>query len=294
MEKAGNITYKDIRARQAADLKSKSIRYMVYRRFSTPFTYAFVKLGMSPASVSILNFFAPLIGFYFLIMGSYASMITGLFFFMMFKVLDCCDGEVARIQNPKAMDPMHRKLEGVYFDGISNYIYSVFLGMGLGIGLSEMYGSRLFVSLGVILTIFLTLEIAFIDVMKSYFRRGIIERKLNKITDKHAVGKLIERISNGSQQQGNLLKKLFGVYPSPGLFYSTEFFAPMLIAVALAEYALINNFNIEIVLYQFGLLALYIFLVTAVRAMNVSIFVYKMKKHEYMTNLLEELQGKKL
>ena len=68
----------------------------------------------------------------------------------------------------------------------------------------------------------------------------------------------------------------------------------MLIAVALAEYALINNFNIEIVLYQFGLLALYIFLVTAVRAMNVSIFVYKMKKHEYMTNLLEELQGKKL
>ena len=59
MEKADNITYKAIRAKQAADLKSKSIRYMVYRRFSTPFTYAFVKLGMSPASVSILNFFVP-------------------------------------------------------------------------------------------------------------------------------------------------------------------------------------------------------------------------------------------
>ncbi|MBS3101583.1 CDP-alcohol phosphatidyltransferase family protein [Candidatus Woesearchaeota archaeon] len=294
MEKADNITYKAIRAKQAADLKSKSIRYMVYRRFSTPFTYAFVKLGMSPASVSILNFFVPLAGFYFLIQGSYASMIIGLFFFMLFKTLDCCDGEVARIQNPKAMDPMHRRLEGAYFDGLSNYIYAVFLGTGLGIGLSELYGSRLFISLGAVLAIFMALEVAIIDVMKSYFRRGLIERKLTKITDKYAMEKLIGKINSIGGGEVSMFKKLLWVYPTPGLLYATEFFAPVLIVITLAEYSMIKNFNVGFIFYQFSILALYLLIVTVVRAMNISIFVYKMKKHEYMTSLLEELQSKKL
>ena len=166
MLKSNKITYKQVKEKQTEDLKSKTSRYMVYRKFSTPFTYLFVKLGISPATVSIINFIPPLIGFYLLSLGNYISIIIGLLFFALFKVLDCADGEVARIQNPNVMDEKYKNIEGPFLDGVAHYIYPICLGIGLGIGAFRLYSNEIYLLLGVILTLLFIQEVALVELLK--------------------------------------------------------------------------------------------------------------------------------
>jgi hypothetical protein len=281
------ISYESVKSKQIKDLNSKTARYMVYRKFSTPFTYIFVRLGISPASISILNFFVPLIGYYFLVQGSYSNIIIGLLFFVLFNILDCCDGEVARIYNPKAMDPMHKKLEGIYFDAVAHYIYSIALGAGLGIGLYNLYGKTFFITVGVALAILFTFEMAMMEQMKSYFRRGIIDRKLGE-TEKYAIDRLYERVGGNRWEVGDSFRKIFGFYRFQGLAYSKEFFILIAIFMVLLELMLIKY---KVAQFE-PLIFFYLLLVIFAKAAGIILFIYRMKKHEYMTNLLEEFQKK--
>ena len=47
---------------KASKKLNASVYYTFYRRFSTPFTYLFVNMGLDSATVSMLNFAFPLIG----------------------------------------------------------------------------------------------------------------------------------------------------------------------------------------------------------------------------------------
>jgi len=283
------VTYKEIRAKQKRDI---SIYYNIYRKLSTPLTYVFVKLGISPSAVSILSFFPCLIGYFFLSAGTYAFIVIGLLFFILYKVLDCSDGEVARIQNPKAMDPLHKITEGPYFDAVAHFIEPICLGAGLGIGLFYLYNSRMYITLGILFAILFTLEYALKELVRSYFRRGIIERKirLNKEL-KYVQKQLMDRISEGhSWSEQNIFLKLFGIYP-PGLIYSREFIVPILILLVIIEYSLTRFTDFPQILYgqTIGILSVYLFIVGFVKLIKVVRFISKLKKNKYITNLLNEL-----
>tara|TARA_Y100000310_G_scaffold267407_1_gene279386 strand:+ start:8227 stop:9096 length:870 start_codon:yes stop_codon:yes gene_type:complete len=284
------ITYKEIKAKQGKNLKS--IYYNIYRRFSTPFTYVFVKLGFSPSAVSILNLFPALIGYFFLATGNYFLMGIGLLFFILYKIWDCSDGEVARIQNPKAMDPKHKKVEGMYFDAVAHFIEPIFFGAGLGVGLYKLYNTEMYITFGIFLAVIFTLEYALRELVRSYFRKGIIEKKIKlkkelKYIQKELNGRMVK---GHSWQEQNIIFKIFGFYP-PGLIYSREYIDPMLVFAIIIEFVSGKFINIPFDIFgqAIGILSIYLFVVGIVKLTGIISFITKMVKNKYLTNFLNEL-----
>ena len=291
------ITFKDIKAKQQEDLKSRKIRNFIYRKFSTPFTYLFFRLNVPSPAVSILNFFPLLIGYYLMSIGTGYSMIFGLLFFVLYKIWDCSDGELARIQNPRTMEGQFRNMEGAYFDSVAHLFYPVCIGMGFGIGLYRMYNSSLYFILGVALSILFVLEYGMMEFAKSYFRRGLIDRKIKVVvSDKEYQNEFVKILDAGySPLKRNILEKLFGIYPFQGLFYLGEFVLPISIALILLEpyaNAYLAPF-ISLKNYNAGLLPLYLILVVFVKSIWTVSFVYRMYKRKYITRYLDDVQNNK-
>ena len=288
------ITYREMKKMQQSDLKSSLTRNMVYRKFSTPFTYFFVKLNISAPAVSIINFFPLLAGYYFLSAGKIYSMVLGLLFFVLYKTLDCSDGEVARIQNPKAMDGRHRNMEGAYFDAVVHLISPVCLGMGLGIGLYHYYNNEAYFALGVLLSIMLAFEFGLTELAKAYFRRGMIDRKIKAIkSDKEYQNELSKKMEDSkSFANQNLFAKIFGVYPFQGWVYLVEFLLPISIFLVLIEpYATPAISKITGLTFgSFGLFSLYLAIAAGVKLIWAVSFIYRMKERKYISKLLNEIQ----
>ena len=282
------LSYKEIKARQQADLRSKRINIDIYRNFSTPFTYIFVKLGISPNTITILSFFLCIFGAFFLSIGTYLSLIIGAFFFLVFRVFDDADGEVARIQNSQS-------IEGVYFDRISHYIFSFCLGAGLGLGLYRLYNNYIYIVLGLILIFVLILENAIMDSVRSVLRKEIINKILNKNikSDSYFQKKIINKINNGrSFSKQNIFSKLFSIYPLQGLVYSDYFIGPLLMVLILIELSLYFYFNLKIVLFNltFGIISIYILIICISKLIWITKFIHKMKKNSFITKFLEEIK----
>ena len=69
----------------------------VNRRFSRLLSRLFMKLGFSPNAITILSMVIGLIGAVCFAMGSYQLGIVGALLFQLAVIIDCCDGEVARL-----------------------------------------------------------------------------------------------------------------------------------------------------------------------------------------------------
>lgn len=69
----------------------------VNRKVSRPLSRLFMKLGFSPNTITLLSMVAGLMGAACFAMGSYRSGILGALLFQLAVILDCCDGEVARL-----------------------------------------------------------------------------------------------------------------------------------------------------------------------------------------------------
>ena len=69
----------------------------VNRKFSPIFTRGFIRLGLSPNSITIFSMIVGLIGAACFATGSYAIGIAGALLFQLSVIIDCCDGEVARL-----------------------------------------------------------------------------------------------------------------------------------------------------------------------------------------------------
>lgn len=273
-------TYKEIKAKQKSDLKSGTSKYFLYRKFSNPFTYLFVRLDVSPCMVSIISIFPSLIGFGFLFFGTYLSILIGLLFIMLSRILDMSDGEVARFTNPKAMDLMHKDIEGPYFDTFSSYIFNICFTMGFGIGLYHLYNSEIFIIIGAILTLVFTMEVVQFQFMLHYLRRGIIDRKLNKnLSNKEIQDKLVKELYKGhSWSKQNIFLRLFGIFPFQGLMYSRDLIVMILIFLVLIEWVS------SIIILPF-----YISLVITVKTIRVSYLVYKINNEKYMSKVLRKM-----
>ena len=276
------VTYKEVKAKQKADLKSKTSKYFIYRKFSTPFTYLFVRLNLSPCMVSIISIFPSLIGFCFLYFGTYLLIFIGLLFIMLSRVLDMSDGEVARFTNPKAMDVMYKDIEGPYFDTFSSRIFNICFTMGLGIGLYHLYDNEVFIIMGAILTLVFTMEVVQFSSMMDYLKRGVIDRGLNNnLSNKKIQDELIKEVNKGrSWSEQNIFMRLFGILPFQGLIYSRDLIVMILMLFVLIEW--ISGIII---------LPFYVFTVITVKTIRISHRVYKINKEKYMSKVLIRLKN---
>lgn len=67
------------------------------RKLSRPLSRLFMKLRFSPNLITLLSMVTGLMGAACFAMGSYRAGITGALLFQLAVILDCCDGEVARL-----------------------------------------------------------------------------------------------------------------------------------------------------------------------------------------------------
>ena len=69
----------------------------VNRKISSVFTRLFIRLGVSPNAITIVSMLIGLLGAAFFASGSYQMGIIAALLFQLSVVVDCCDGEVARL-----------------------------------------------------------------------------------------------------------------------------------------------------------------------------------------------------
>ncbi len=278
------ITYKEVRAIQKEDIRANRIIYSHNRHFSSPFTYIFIKLGISPNTITTFNFFIPILGFIFLSLGTYLSIIVGILFFNLFFIFDQSDGEAARLQN-------RGSIEGIYLDIINHYIYGCCIGLGLGYGLSRLYHNEIYIVLGFILTLIFVLEYAIPHVLNSIVVKGLIDNKTyDKIESVDKVRKLLDRYIYGGRSwaNSNIISKLVGIYPFQGLIFSVHFILPIILMLTLMEIFLSASFEFPILIYglNIGLISSYLFVLATSKIIWIIGYISRIVRNRLITKFL--------
>lgn len=285
------LTYKEIREKQKSDMRDRKIHIDIYRNFSTPFTWAFIKLGISPNTITILSYFLCIIGAFFLAKGTYVFLFIGLLFFVLFRILDDSDGEIARLQKSES-------IKGVYFDRVSHYIYNFFLGLGLGIGLDKLYQHDFFLILGLLFGLVYIIEDVISDVMKYLIRQEIINKEWKKNLsvkslmnlDKKCHKSIMDKVNSGKTwDKSNIFVKIFSIFPLQGIIYKDRFNLIILVVLIIFEYYLQLTSNIPSFLEQIGIMSPYIIIVIISKTIWITNLIFRLEKNRYITKTINRL-----
>ena len=281
--KGMKISYREVKRRQLEDFRTYPTEnlYNVYRHFSTPFTYLSLRLGITPNQITIIYFFSCILGGIFLAFGTYPYMLLGVLFFLIFKILDDSDGEVARIQKSHS-------IEGLYLDRVGHYIYSLSLGIGLGIGMGRLYGNIVYILIGSLFTFVIIVEHSVIDLLKSTLRQKVIEESFGKKLRAERVHRIdMTRMVNEGRSFSELgiFSKIFSIYPIQGLFYSEHIYTLIITVVILGEYSL-NFLGFPFVFnsFMFGfVLPSYLSIIAISKSAWLIGFIHRLNRTRYIT-----------
>lgn len=99
---------------------------LIVRKLSFLFTFIFINLGFSAWAVSVLSVFVAITGCVFLCIDSYIFRIIGVVLVEFWLVLDCVDGNIARVK--KTSSEM-----GEFIDALSGYFVTAFVYFSIGV-----------------------------------------------------------------------------------------------------------------------------------------------------------------
>src|SRR3989344_5714655 len=273
-----NISFKDLAARQEADIKSKKKGNTIYVKISLPFTYILIKLGATPNKLTLFTYLLGVLGYIFLSLGTYIYFAVGIALFFLFYTLDSSDGDIARILNQKSF-------EGIFFDEMSHYVWSICFGTGIGVGLSKIYNNGIYLYLGLAITLIITLEHSITYAMRSSIKTGMMEMGMPLKNYRPVMGRLLWNTQKKIVwSKTSIIHKLFGIYPFNGLFYSAYFSCPILIILTLTEYIFRNKMDYPISVV--GFIVPYLLVLFIAKLIWILAFYYNMERHRYITDAL--------
>ncbi|KGN70212.1 CDP-alcohol phosphatidyltransferase family protein [Porphyromonas sp. COT-239 OH1446] len=121
-------SYKDIVESLPIKKNSKSSLWvkLFVRKASFPLTWILINLRCSAWGASILSICVALTGFGFLLIDNELSRITGVILTQLWLILDCVDGNIARVQKKSSE-------YGEFVDAISGYYVTGFIFLGIGV-----------------------------------------------------------------------------------------------------------------------------------------------------------------
>ncbi len=96
------------------------------RPISFPLTYLFINLGISANAMSVISIIEELIGFAFILIGGKYFLPIGVGMYVLWHILDCCDGNIARIKGTSSY-------AGEFFDAVSGYFAPAFIYISVGV-----------------------------------------------------------------------------------------------------------------------------------------------------------------
>jgi hypothetical protein len=112
-------------------LKMKEVEEIFDLIFYRPIAFLFIrtiyKINITPNGISIAAIFMGLIAGYFYSMGQPVYFKIGALFYLLFNILDCSDGQLARLKNNGT--PVGRII-----DGISDYVATIAVYIGVAAG----------------------------------------------------------------------------------------------------------------------------------------------------------------
>jgi phosphatidylglycerophosphate synthase len=130
------------------------------RKLSGHLTRWFLKTSLTPNQITLLSFMAGLISGLFFWKGGYLNGIIGALVFQCSSVLDCCDGEVARLKG------MQSKL-GQWLDVVCDNIIHVVLFLAIAWSFYDATASSSYLVLGGLASIGSLLSLWFVLLLES-------------------------------------------------------------------------------------------------------------------------------
>lgn len=121
-------TYAEIKASLTKKKNSRSSLWIQLwvRKASFPVTYLFINAGWSANMVSILSWIVVLVGAALLCINNFWTMLAGVILTNVWLILDCVDGNIARVKKKKTY-------MGDFFDAIAGYSPFSFTTIALGV-----------------------------------------------------------------------------------------------------------------------------------------------------------------
>jgi hypothetical protein len=102
---------------------------LVYRPLAFAFVKAAYRLPVTPNQVTLLSMLAGLASAWYFSLATSAALVWAAVWYGVANILDCSDGQLARLQNSGT-------LLGRVIDGVADYVASVAVFLGIGFGLS--------------------------------------------------------------------------------------------------------------------------------------------------------------
>ncbi|MFX0090523.1 MAG: hypothetical protein ACFFBD_02075 [Candidatus Hodarchaeota archaeon] len=131
------MPFRDLR--KTCQQNPKEDHKLSFWNISIYLSWIFIKLKIHPDYVTYLGIFAGIISAIFFSTGIWECQIIGSFLYLLWQILDCCDGEVARFYSRTGVYDLDYKqkkaLSGDFIESIQHSIVDslVFAGIGIGI-----------------------------------------------------------------------------------------------------------------------------------------------------------------
>ena len=120
-------TFKDITSSYTKEKRKRSSIWA--RAFSRPmsfiFTYVFINLGISANVVSVISIVDAIVACFLIMLGGNLTYI-GIALFVFWHVLDCVDGNIARVKKQSSYG-------GAFLDAVSGYVAPAFIFLSVGV-----------------------------------------------------------------------------------------------------------------------------------------------------------------
>ncbi|MGH2574826.1 MAG: CDP-alcohol phosphatidyltransferase family protein, partial [Ignavibacteria bacterium] len=107
---------------------------LIYRPLAFLFVKATYPTNLTPNQVSSIAMLFGIVAGIFFGFGAYSFLILGAGFYFLCNVLDCADGQIARLKK-------NGTKVGRIIDGFIDYVVSISVFIGIGIGMTKMNSS---------------------------------------------------------------------------------------------------------------------------------------------------------
>lgn len=169
-----------------------------YRPLAFLFVKAIYNTRITPNQLTLLSMLFGLLGGASYAFGSYAAFVVGAVLYCLYNILDCSDGQLARLKN-------NGTRLGRVLDGIADYVVSVAVYAGIGIGFASNSDDPVF---WWILTVAAGISNGAQSMIFDYYRSRFLDYVLERVsTFEDGMESFREEYGHLKRQKGKLFAK---------------------------------------------------------------------------------------
>ena len=128
------------------NLKTESISQVIFCRISYLITPIFIYLKITPNIITLLNFIVSIFSIVLIFLGDVIFFNYGIFLYFLYRVVDFCDGGVARHKNISTF-------YGRFIDAVADIFFNSFILFSLSFFAYQYFNSKILLITGIVASI---------------------------------------------------------------------------------------------------------------------------------------------